>query len=99
MTITGMAADWRVAGDNWNEKIYSFCPICGTPVYLTFAAMPDLFAVHAASLDDPSRFNPTLVTYGIRGPPGIRWIPRCRRLRRCRPAKNCPAPYWRRRDR
>jgi hypothetical protein len=65
--ITGTATDWRVAGDSGNEKIHSFCPTCGTPVYLTFAAMPDLIAVHATSLDDPSRFNPTVVTYSIRG--------------------------------
>lgn len=65
--ITGVARDWRVAGDSGNEKIHSFCPTCGTPVYLTFAAMPDLIAVHAASLDDASRFNPTAVTYTARG--------------------------------
>ena len=65
--ITGAATDWRVAGDSGNEKIHSFCPICGTPVYLTFAAMPDLIAVHAASLDDPSRFRPGVVTYGGQG--------------------------------
>ena len=64
---TGTAKDWRVAGDSGNEKIHAFCPTCGAPVYLTFAAMPELIAVHAASLDDPSRFNPTVVTYSIRG--------------------------------
>jgi hypothetical protein len=67
VTITGRATDWRVAGDSGNAKVHSFCPICGTPVYLSFAAMPDVIAVHAASLDDPSRFRPTAVTYGIRG--------------------------------
>ena len=65
--ITGAATDWRVAGDSGNEKIHSFCPICGTPVYLTFAAIPDAIAVHAASLDDPSRFHPSVVTYGVQG--------------------------------
>lgn len=63
MTITGKASEWRVAGDSGNEKIHAFCPVCGTPVYLTFAAMPDPIAVHAASLDDPGRFNPRSVTY------------------------------------
>ena len=29
--------------------------------------MPDLFTVHAASLDDPARFKPQVVTYGVRG--------------------------------
>lgn len=35
--------------------------------YLTFAAMPDLFTVHAASLDDPGRYRPQAVTYTVRG--------------------------------
>lgn len=67
--ITGTATRWRVAGDSGNEKIHSFCPACGTPVYLTFAAMPDLIAVHAGSLDDPGRFSPAVVTYGSRNLP------------------------------
>ena len=44
-----------------------FCPTCGSPVYLTITAAPDLFIIHAASLDDPARFMPQIVTYGIRG--------------------------------
>lgn len=28
--------------------------------------MPDLIAVHAGSLDDPSQFEPQVVTYGMR---------------------------------
>ncbi|MGO4573938.1 GFA family protein [Microvirga sp. 2TAF3] len=67
MKIDGEAATWRVAGDSGNEKVHAFCPACGTPVYLTFAAMPDLIAIHAASLDDPSRFEPKAVTYTVRG--------------------------------
>jgi hypothetical protein len=30
-------------------------------------AMPELFTVHAASLDDPSRYKPAVVTYTVRG--------------------------------
>jgi hypothetical protein len=51
----------------WTEKSHAFCPVCGSPVYLTFAAMPDLFTIHAASLDDPGRYRPQVVTYGMRG--------------------------------
>ncbi|TIP28734.1 MAG: GFA family protein [Mesorhizobium sp.] len=69
VTITGTTTDWRVAADNGNVKIHSFCPVCGTPTHLTYAAMPDVITVHAASLDDPGRFNPTVVTYGIRALP------------------------------
>jgi hypothetical protein len=66
VTITGQAKEWRVKGDSGNEKIHAFCPICGTPVYLTFAAAPKAIAFHPGSLDDPSRFNPQVVTYAIR---------------------------------
>ena len=40
---------------------------CGTPVFLRFAAMPELIAVHAGSLDEPGRFAPQVLTYGVRG--------------------------------
>lgn len=70
VTITGVVATWRVAGDSGNDKSHAFCPVCGTPVYLTFAAMPDLIAVHPGSLDDPELFAPTVVTYAMRA---LRW--------------------------
>ncbi len=47
----------------------AFCPTCGSPVYMTFSAMPELFTVHAASLDDPGRYAPQAVTYTVRGLP------------------------------
>jgi len=67
MEIRGEAAHWELAGDSGNLKIHAFCPVCGTPVYLRFAAMPDLISVPAASLDEPGRFEPQVLTYGIRG--------------------------------
>lgn len=65
--VAGQASEWRVAGDSGNQKVHAFCPKCGTPVYLTFEVMPDLIAVHAASLDDPRRFKPSIVTYTSSG--------------------------------
>jgi len=67
VALTGEAKHWEIVADSGNVKTHSFCPVCGTPVYLTFAAMPDLFTVHAASLDDPGRYKPQMVTYGVRG--------------------------------
>ena len=58
-----------IVGDSGNVKTRAFCPTCGSPVYMTFAAMPDLFTVHAASLDDPTRYQPQMVTYGVSGLP------------------------------
>lgn len=68
MAITGETTRWEVAADNGNVKSHAFCPVCGTPVWLGFAASPDLIAVHAGSLDDPSLFAPQALTYSIRGP-------------------------------
>ena len=67
VTLTGKAAEWEMIGDSGNTKRRGFCPSCGAPVYMTFSAMPDLFTIHAASLDDPSRFKPEMVTYAARG--------------------------------
>jgi hypothetical protein len=65
--LAGQATHRDTVADSGNVKTHGFCPTCGSPVYLTFAAMPDLFTVHAASLDDPGRFEPQVVTYGVRG--------------------------------
>ena len=64
--VTGNARTWRVAGDSGQEKIHGFCGTCGAPVHLGLADMPHLFTVHAASLDEPELFQPSVVTYGIR---------------------------------
>jgi hypothetical protein len=65
--VTGKATLWDVAADSGNVKTHGFCPVCGSPVYLTFKAMPALFTVHAASLDDPTRYRPQMVIYTLRG--------------------------------
>ena len=67
VTLRGRATEWAVAGDSGNVKSHAFCPACGAPVYLTFKAWPDLFTIHAASLDNPARYRPQMVTYGLRG--------------------------------
>lgn len=65
--LEGQATHWDMVGDSGNVKTRGFCPACGSPVYLTFSAMPDLFTIHAASLDDPGRYEPQMVTYSVRG--------------------------------
>ena len=65
--LRGEAKRWDSVADSGNVKTSGFCPACGAPVFLTFAAMPDLFTVTAASLDDPTRFQPQAVTYAVRG--------------------------------
>jgi len=65
--LTGDPKRWDLVGDSGNVKTRAFCPTCGSPLYITNAAMPNLIAVHAASLDDPGRFKPQMVMYGVRG--------------------------------
>jgi hypothetical protein len=56
-----------MVADSGNVKTRGFCPTCGSPVYMTFAAMPEFFTIRAASLDDPGRYKPQVVTYTVRG--------------------------------
>ena len=65
--LEGEAKHWDIVSDSGNVKTRAFCAVCGSPVYMTFAARPDRFTVHAASLDDPSRYRPQLVTYSVSG--------------------------------
>lgn len=65
--LQGAASHSNVKSDSGNVKTHAFCPTCGSPVYLTFSATPEVFTVHAASLDDPSRYQPQAVTYRGRG--------------------------------
>ena len=67
VTVEGQTTSWEVVADSGNVKTHAFCPTCGAPVHLTFKAMPALFTVHAASLDDPGRYRPQVVTYAERG--------------------------------
>ncbi|HMW47277.1 MAG TPA: GFA family protein [Cellvibrionaceae bacterium] len=64
--IDGTASEWSMTADSGNIKTRAFCPTCGTPVYMIFAANPAAFSVRAGSLDEPSRYTPKVVTYTSR---------------------------------
>lgn len=66
MKLSGEATQWDIVSDSGNVKTRGFCPRCGSPVYLRFSYSPQVFTVHAASLDDPGRFKPQAVTYHVR---------------------------------
>jgi hypothetical protein len=67
VTVTGEAKTWDMIADSGNVKTRAFCAECGLPVYMTFKAMPDIFTIGAASLDEPVRYKPQAVTYAARG--------------------------------
>jgi hypothetical protein len=69
VTLEGEAKHWDAVGDNGTVKSRAFCPSCGSPVYMTFPAMPDIFVVHAASLDDPGQYKPRQIFWAAAGQP------------------------------
>jgi hypothetical protein len=64
--LTGEPTQWDMVADSGNVKTRGFCPRCGSPVYQRNSGTPQFFTVHAASLDEPSRFQPQVVTYHAR---------------------------------
>ncbi len=65
--VQGEATRWNMVGEGGTVKARAFCPTCGSPVYMTFPDMPDLFIVSAASLDDPGRYKPQMVFWTAGG--------------------------------
>ncbi|PZM17250.1 GFA family protein [Rhizobium tubonense] len=63
VAVEGEAAHWELVGDGGLVKKRSFCPTCGSPVYMTFPGMPDYFVVRAGSLDEPARYRPQMISW------------------------------------
>ncbi len=61
VTRGGAPSSWDFTGDGGTVKRRAFCPDCGTPVYMTFPAAPEVFVVRAGSLDDPGRYKAQMV--------------------------------------
>jgi len=68
VALSGAPSSWDCSGDGGTLKRRAFCAACGTPVYLTFPAMPDVFVIRAGSLDDPGRYKPQMVLWTAAGP-------------------------------
>lgn len=52
-----------VVGSSGKRIERGFCPMCGSPVAIRLERAPDVVALHAASLDDPSVYRPALDIY------------------------------------
>ncbi|MEP9397332.1 GFA family protein [Mesorhizobium sp. KR2-14] len=60
-TLHGEARSFDFTGDQGVVKSRAFCQTCGTPVYMLFPGMPDIFVVRAGTLDEPKRYRPQMV--------------------------------------
>lgn len=67
VSSTGLSSQWQSVGDGGTVKQRSFCPTCGSPVFMTFPTMPEVVIVTPSSLDDPSTFAPQQITWTAAG--------------------------------
>jgi hypothetical protein len=58
--ITGDVKYYESRADSGNMFNRVFCPICGSRLFGKAAALPQFLLVTAGSLDDPSRFKPSM---------------------------------------
>jgi hypothetical protein len=65
--LLGQATLWDKTAESGNIVSRAFCPTCGSSVYSTNNGMPELVFIRAASLDDPSRFQPQMVVWSKSG--------------------------------
>ncbi len=63
LTVHGEVRYWDSAADSGNIVGRGFCPACGSPVLSRNTGFPDHMFLRAASLDDPTKFVPTMLVF------------------------------------
>ena len=61
--ITGEVRYFETKGDSGKPVHRGFCPTCGSRMFGLADAAPDLIAISAGSMDDPSTFKPGMHVY------------------------------------
>jgi hypothetical protein len=68
----GELGTFAVRGDSGKRVTRKFCRECGTPLFSELEVKPDLAVVRAASLDDPSWLEPSMVFWASSAQPWAR---------------------------
>ncbi len=58
LTVTGECKYFNVTAESGREVSRGFCPNCGSPMFIQAELVPELQGLWAASLDEPSLFQP-----------------------------------------
>jgi hypothetical protein len=66
--VTGAVTFYDRAADSGNMVSRGFCGTCGSPIYSTNAAMPDVVFPRASVLDDPDTVQPQMIVFASRAP-------------------------------
>ena len=75
LTVRGEVRYWDSAADSGNFVGRGFCPTCGSPVLSRNSGFPDHLFLRAASLDDPTKFVPTMLVHTGKAQPWDRMDP------------------------
>ena len=60
LTITGEPRWFESNADRGHPMRRAFCSRCGSPVFINNTASPGMRVLYAGSLDDPSRYAPSM---------------------------------------
>jgi hypothetical protein len=58
--IRGKLNYHKIVGQTGGATERGFCPSCGSPITITSERRPDVLGLQAASLDDPSTYEPVM---------------------------------------
>ena len=61
---SGTISEFASSSDNGAITHAGFCPKCGSPMTSRTERFPERIYIHAATLDDPSKFTPAFVVFG-----------------------------------
>lgn len=63
LKIIGAVKYHELTGDSGKRVSRGFCPVCGSRLFSAIEARPEVVAILAGSLDDPSIYKPTVDIY------------------------------------
>jgi len=69
LTVTGEGKYYDVKAESGNNVSRGFCSQCGSPVFILAELVPHLQGLWAASLDNPSLFQPQVHVWTDRAQP------------------------------
>jgi len=69
VSFSGQSRKFTSKAANGSDAVRNFCPVCGGLVFGGEIGKDDSFNIYAGSLDEPSRFRPTIAVFTRNRPP------------------------------
>ncbi|MBR1019256.1 GFA family protein [Bradyrhizobium viridifuturi] len=85
--MNGELNSYKVLGESGKETRRKFCRRCGGQVAVELDIMPGRTGVHAGTLDDPSRYHPSLDLYVSSAQPWDQMLPHTEKFAKLRSRK------------